>query len=140
MPNGNVTHRSVTGKPKSKNGPEALSTVTTTLRHYGAAFWAVRMRSARLFLLLPCVAYGSTLKGRQLSCSSEMSGDFRWTACRYIQTYTILYDLFLFNTTANGPLSGSSGTTIRHKEKNKHIAQNNTLRSNRTLHTKLHKQ
>jgi hypothetical protein len=42
--------------------------------------------------------------------------------------------LLLFILTANGFLLGGSGTTVRH------ITQNNTPRSNKTQHTKLHKQ
>jgi hypothetical protein len=61
--NVNVTFRSVTGEPMRKNGPEALP---QSLRHYVMAFWAVRKRSARLFLLLPRVTCDSSLKGRRV--------------------------------------------------------------------------
>jgi hypothetical protein len=37
-------------------------------------------------------------------------------------------------------LPGGSGTTIRHNTQITHITQNNTSRSNKTHHTKLHKQ
>jgi hypothetical protein len=46
----------------------------------------------------------------------------------------LLLLLLLFISTANGSLPGGSGTTIRHN------TQNNTPRSNKTQHTKLHKQ
>jgi hypothetical protein len=49
-------------------------------------------------------------------------------------------NVLLFMLTANGFLPGGSGTTIRHSTQITHITQNNTLRSNKTQHTKLHKQ
>jgi hypothetical protein len=48
--------------------------------------------------------------------------------------------LLLFILIANWFLSGGSGTTIRHNTQITHITQNNTPRSNKTQHTKLHKQ
>jgi hypothetical protein len=48
--------------------------------------------------------------------------------------------LLLFFLTANGVLPGGSGTTIRYNTQVTHITQNNTPRSNKTQHTKLHKQ
>jgi hypothetical protein len=50
----------------------------------------------------------------------------------------IIYYLFIL--TANGFLPGSSGTTIRHNIQITHVTQNNTPSSNKTQHTKLHKQ
>jgi hypothetical protein len=44
---------------------------------------------------------------------------------------------YYYYRTANGFLPGGSGATIR---QNTHITQNNTPRSNKTQHTKLHKQ
>jgi hypothetical protein len=42
--------------------------------------------------------------------------------------------------TANGFLPGGSGITIRRNTQITHITQNNTPHSNKTQHTKLHKQ
>jgi hypothetical protein len=42
--------------------------------------------------------------------------------------------------TANRVLPGGSGTTIRHNTQITQITQNNTQHSNKTQHTKLHKQ
>jgi hypothetical protein len=47
---------------------------------------------------------------------------------------------YLFILTANGFLPGGSGTTIKHNTQITHITQNNTPPSNKTHHTKLHKQ
>jgi hypothetical protein len=49
-------------------------------------------------------------------------------------------NILLFILTANGLLPGGSGTTIRHNTQITHTPQNNTSHSNKTQHTKLHKQ
>jgi hypothetical protein len=46
--------------------------------------------------------------------------------------------ILFFILTANGFLPGGSGTTVGHNTT--HITQNNTPRSNKTQHTKLHTQ
>jgi hypothetical protein len=52
----------------------------------------------------------------------------------------IIIIILLFLLTVNGFLPGGNGTTIRHNKQVIHIAQNNTPRSNKTQHTKLHRQ
>jgi hypothetical protein len=52
----------------------------------------------------------------------------------------LLLLLLLFILTANGFLSGGSCITIRYNTQITHITQDNTSRSNKTQHTKLHKQ
>jgi hypothetical protein len=47
---------------------------------------------------------------------------------------------YYYYLTANGFSPGGSGTTIRHNTQITHITQNNTPHSNKTQHTKLHKQ
>jgi hypothetical protein len=52
----------------------------------------------------------------------------------------IIIIIYLFILTANGVLPGGSGTVIRYNTQIAHITQNNTPHSNKTQHTKLHKQ
>jgi hypothetical protein len=61
----------------------------------------------------------------------ELGGE-KNTSC--VILYIIIY------LTANGVLPGGSGTTVIHNTQITHITQNNTPRSNKTQHTKLHKQ
>jgi hypothetical protein len=51
----------------------------------------------------------------------------------------IINTVVIVNGTANGFLPGGSSTIVRHNIKI-HITQNITPRSNKTQHTKLHKQ
>jgi hypothetical protein len=52
----------------------------------------------------------------------------------------LLLLLLLFILAANGFSPGGSGTTIRHSTQITHVTQYKTPRSNKTQHTKLHKQ
>jgi hypothetical protein len=59
---------------------------------------------------------------------------------READNLTSIYYFLLLILTANAFLLRGSGTTIRHNTQVIHITENNTPRSNKTQHTKLHKQ
>jgi hypothetical protein len=68
---------------------------------------------------------------------SERNIRFNQNQLEILETKFIIIIIYL---NCKWGLPGGSGTTIRHNKQITHITQNNTPHSNKTQHTKLHKQ